>query len=183
MFPGGPLLGMRMEWEDEILVKQAIDAIPVPAKPPSQAAFLPQQSVCPAVCLPLLYLSDGQSHSLLFTLPTGHVGLEHIPSLVTVDECSPIKISSHPHTRLQSKIMCFFYIVYTRKIMLNARPSKYFKIHCIAENSFSPGICFRAKENTLKISFLFNFFKGHFPYICYWNDKLSCSMILLQLQM
>lgn len=69
--------------------------IPLPTLPLSLA------NLCPSVCLPLLHLSAGRSHLLLFTLPTGHVGLEHISSLVTVDECSSIKISSHLHTRLQ----------------------------------------------------------------------------------
>lgn len=83
--------------------------IPLPTLP-----SLPGRPNLP-VCLPLLHLSDGRSHLLLFTLPTGHVGLEHISSLVTVDECSSIKISSHPHTRLQSKIICVFSISFIQE--------------------------------------------------------------------
>lgn len=51
----------------------------------------------------------------LLALPTRRVGLEHVPSLVAVDKCSPIKIPSHPHTRLQSKIVCVFPISFVQE--------------------------------------------------------------------
>lgn len=65
-----------------------------------------------SVCLPLLYLSGSQSHSVLFTLSKGVccIGLEVHYLFCYIALNAILWKSSHPHTRLQFKITCVSFI-------------------------------------------------------------------------